>query len=92
MRKRQNNTSSDITTRSQGPLTDDEIEEIRQAYQEGCKGEILIGMRGKERVITMLLPVHSSPDTDEALLKRSIEKIKGMGCSKATSVVVIKNS
>ena len=39
-----NGTETEIA-RPSGPLTDEEIEDIRQAYADGCKGEIIIGMR-----------------------------------------------
>lgn len=82
MRKRQNNMSSDETTRPHGPLTDDEIQEIRRAYQEGCQGEILIGMRGEERVITMLLPAQSFTDNSEVQRQRILAKLKEIECDK----------
>lgn len=83
--KRQNNISSDKTMRPDWPLTDDEIEDIRQAYQEGCKGEILIGMRREERIITLLLPAQSSSESTNTL-QRSLNKLNEMGCNRCYHV------
>ncbi len=69
-----------------GPLTDIEIEDIRQAYRGGCKGEMVIGMRGDERVITMLVPAQSTPDTAEAQIQQSITKLRAMGCERYVRV------
>ena len=62
---------------SKGPLTGIEMEEIREAYRDGCRGEVIIGLRGEERVITILIPAQSgaaSPSDDLAA------KLRDIGC------------
>ena len=78
--------------RPAGPLTEEEIAAARRAYAEGCRGEIIIGMRGDERVITMLVPETPDIPADERLL-RIKEELRSLGCdgcirvrSAATSV------
>ncbi len=56
------------------PLSPEELEEIRAAYRDGCSGEIVIGMRGEERVITMLVPAPGSCDL--------AKKLVGLGCDR----------
>ena len=66
-------------TATQLPLTGEEIEEIRQAYRDGCKGEIIIGLRGDERVITMLVPAQT--DDRASLHQEEINKhLVMLGC------------
>ena len=65
--------------RPRGPLTNQEIEAVRSAYSEGCRGELIIGMRGDERVITMLVPeTANSPAQDRLPLVR--DELRKMGC------------
>lgn len=65
--------------RPSGPLTEEEISAVRRAYENGCCGEIVIGMRGKERIITMLVPqITDSPISHRmAGIKDELKKI---GC------------
>jgi len=65
-----------------GLLTEEEIEDIRQAYLDGCRGEAIIGLRGKERVITVLVP--PQPDSvsftdNRAALK---DRLRELGCDR----------
>jgi|GEM_PF-2133530 len=83
MRKRTVNNELPEVTRPSGKMNVNEIEEIYQAYSSGgCHGEILIGMCGEERVITMLLPAHTNEETDDAELKKCIDKLKQMNCDR----------
>jgi ribosomal protein S13 len=86
MRKRSIHNDFPEITKPCGALNENEIEEIRKAYRDKCKGEILIGLRGEERVITMLLPAHTNKETIEAELKTSIEKLKQMNCDRCIHV------
>lgn len=74
------------TDLSRLPLSPEEIQEIRRAYQEGCQGEILIGMRGEERVVTMLLPAQSTPTAADALLQHSLDRLQSVGCDRCIRV------
>jgi hypothetical protein len=82
MRKRTANNDLLEVTRPFGELNKNEIEEIRQAYRDKCNGEILIGLRGEERVITMLLPAQTNKETGNAAMNLSIDKLKRMRCDR----------
>ena len=62
-----------------GPLTEDEIAAVRRAYSEGCRGELIIGMRGKERVITMMVPETGDGSPTEQM-PRIREELRRLGC------------
>lgn len=66
--------------RPNGPLTDREIEGIRRAYAHGCRGEVLIGLRSQDRVITMLLPPTLDEHSSAEQLRLSLDKLKTIGC------------
>jgi ribosomal protein S13 len=85
MRKRTVNNDLTEIIRPSGELNKNEIEEISQAYRDGCKGEILIGLRGEERVIVMFLPTQDSKTTNTAL-KQDIAKLREMGCNRCLRV------
>lgn len=61
------------------PLTGEEIEEIRQAYRDGCKGEIIIELRGNEQVIKMLVPAqgYNSSGCDVTAME---DHLRNSGC------------
>jgi hypothetical protein len=86
MRKRTVNDDFPEVARACGTLNENEMEDICQAYGDGCKGKILIGMRGEERVITMLLPAHTGNETNDAELKKNIDKLKQMNCDRCIYV------
>lgn len=86
MRKRTVENDLPEVSITNGALHKNENEEIRQAYCNGCKGEILIGLRGEERVVTMLLPAHTNDETDDEELKKSIDKLKQMNCDRCIHV------
>lgn len=77
-RKRSNTTVVD-NERPRGPLADEEVAAVRRAYADGCRGEVIIGMRGEERIITML-----APDTADALAQDRLPAIRAelrrLGC------------
>lgn len=77
-RKRTISTASN-DERPRGPLTNDEIAAVRRAYQDGCRGDIIIGMRGEERIITMLVPHIADVPVDEHTT-RIREDLKKIGC------------
>ncbi len=95
MRERYSNNESSEVERPSGALKENEIEEIRHAYRDGCKGEILIGLRGEERVITMLLPAQAYLEEADSIVPITNSKLKDMGCDKFLIVkrnfAVIKN-
>lgn len=65
--------------RPSGPLTENEIAAVRRAYQNGARGEIVIGMRGDERVITMLVP-HVADVPVSQRMPGIKEELKKIGC------------
>jgi len=65
--------------RPRGPLTDEEIAAVRRAYADGCRGEVIIGMRGDERVITMLVPAVVGLDNGHRLQAMRAE-LRKLGC------------
>ena len=65
--------------RPRGPLTDQEIAAVRRAYEDGCSGDVIIGMRGHERVITMLVPETAS-QAPEDLLPGIREELRRLRC------------
>jgi hypothetical protein len=65
--------------RPAGPLTEQEIAAARRAYADGCRGEIIIGMRGDERIITMLAPETGDIPANDRL-SRIREELRGLGC------------
>lgn len=69
-----------------GPLTDKETEDIRQAYREGCKGEIIIGMRGDKRVITMLVPAQLGSDTQDSMMAQCKKQLERMVCDRSVCI------
>ena len=71
--------------RPRGPLTEDEIEAVRRAYCEGCRGEVIIGMRGDQRVITMLVP-ETANSPAQYRLSRVREELKRLGCDRLARV------
>ena len=78
MRKR---TEAEVA-RPFGPLTEEEIEDLCQAYRDGCGGEVMIGLRGDERVMTMLLPAQSGQDATESQMIRVAEQLRAIGCDR----------
>lgn len=70
-------------SRPHGMLTELELVEIRKAYADGAKGDLLIGMQGEERVLPQLLPPKPSKYDAEMLLKTSLGKLREIGCDKA---------
>ena len=86
MRKRFENNELSKDARLSGTLNKNEIREISQAYQDGCKGEIIIGLCGEERLLTLLLPQQPSPEDTEDLLDRSSIKLKTTGCDRLIRV------
>ena len=65
--------------RPRGPLIDTEITAVRRAHENSCRGEIIIGMRGEERVITMLVPETADTPAQDRL-SRVREELRKMGC------------
>jgi uncharacterized protein (UPF0218 family) len=65
--------------RPRGPLTDEEIAAVRRAYENGCRGEVIIGMRGDERIITMLVPDVADMPVCRGV-PRTREELKRIGC------------
>ena len=78
MRKRVETTVVD-NERPGGPLTDEEIAAVRGAYANGCRGEVVIGMRGDERTITMLVPETADIPAQDRLT-RVREELRRLGC------------
>ena len=78
LRKR-TTTTIESETRPVGPLTEEELEAVRRAYADGCQGDVIIGMRGDERVITMLIPEDSLTSPEDKMVKVR-EQIKILGC------------
>ena len=77
-RKRIETTIAD-NERPRGSLTDQEIDAIRRAYADGCRGELIIGMQGEQRIITMLVPETADTPTGQCL-PRIREELRKMGC------------
>lgn len=77
MRKR--TTSTESETRPSGPLNEEEMEAVRGAYINGCRGEVVIGLRGDERIITMLVP-EIVGESNEACLQNIRQKLQKLGC------------
>ena len=65
--------------RPRGPLTENEIAAVRRAYSEGCEGEVIIGMRGDERIITMLVPETANTSAQDRL-PQIREELRRLGC------------
>lgn len=87
MRKR---TDSEVS-RLFGPLTQEEIEEIRQAYRDGCKGEVIIGLRGNKRVITMLVPAHSYCNSSGCDMVAMEDQLRELGCLRYIRLALHEN-
>lgn len=66
--------------RPKGPLSPEEIEEIRTAYEDGCKGMVVIGLRGDERLTTMLLPAQPNEDREDEQMGLAARNLRRMGC------------
>lgn len=79
MRRRFPDSKTEVTNRPKGPLTKKELEEIRQAYHDGCAGEILIGLRGEERLLMMLLPTQDGGATGSQMI-RAAGQLRAIGC------------
>lgn len=71
------NTVEDTCPR--GPLTDEELAAARRAYRDGCRGEVIIGMRGEERVIAMLVP-ETADTTARGRMPAIRAELKQLGC------------
>lgn len=82
MRKRFRGNDTEDMVRPHEQLTDEERERIRQSYRDGCKGDILIGLRGEERVITMLLPTQPGHKVAEPQLSRAADQLRIIGCDR----------
>lgn len=65
--------------RPRGPLTENELAAVRGAYESGCRGAVIIGLRGEERVVTMLVP-----DTTDAPAQSRLSAVRAelrrLGC------------
>ena len=81
--RRKRTAANDIpeVTRPNGLLTEEELDAIRQAYLDGCRGEILIGLRGEERVVTMLLPAQPNHGSATDQLNRVTNELEKLGCN-----------
>ncbi len=77
---------SSSTITATGPLSPEEIEEIRLAYEGGCRGAVIMGLRGRERVVVMLVPTRAGQDLSSDSLAA---KLRGLGCDR---LVRIKSS
>lgn len=82
MRKRLQGNDTENIVRPHGPLKDEELEQIGQAYADGCRGEILIGLRGEKRVMTMLLPAQPGQDATESQMIRAAGQLRAIGCDR----------
>lgn len=66
--------------RPQGALSEEELEEIGRAYASGSRGSLLIGLRGTERLLTMLLPAQTDAIAAKAQLFNILAKLRSLGC------------
>lgn len=82
---RRNQTADEVAPSSL-PLSPEETEEIRQAYEGGCRGEIVIGFRGRARVVTMLIPVPRGTRVAEEQDARAAERLRVMRCDSSLRV------
>ena len=65
--------------RPRGPLTDEEIAAVRKAYQDGYRGQVIMGMCGEERIIPMLVPeTVDTPAQDRLPAIRA--ELRRLGC------------
>jgi len=62
-----------------GPLTQEELAAVRSACKNGCRGTVVIGMRGEERVVTMLVPDTTDASAQSRLLAMRAE-LRRLGC------------
>lgn len=70
----------DVEARQRGGLSNEEVAEIRDAYLAGGRGSVLIGLRGEERVMTMLLPPQPDAQSWECQLIKAMSEISRAGC------------
>lgn len=63
-----------------GPLTDEERDSRSLAYERGCQGQVIIGLRGEERVLTMLIPLMPDDDREDEVISLSARKFREIGC------------
>ena len=91
VRKRAEQNGVPEVIRPVGELSEIEIEEIRKAYANGCRGEILIGLRGEKRVITMLLPEQPENETSDVPRNKCLAILNEMGCNRCVRIFNITN-
>ena len=61
-------------------LTDDERDRLLWGYENGCQGDIIIGLCGNERITTMLLPVWPDEDRQDEQMSLVAQKLRQIGC------------
>lgn len=66
-------------TRPRGPLTQEELAAVRRACENGCLGTVIIGLRGEERVVTMLVSDTTDASAQSRLLAMRAE-LRRLGC------------
>ena len=77
--QRKKTNSNDISA-PHGVLTETEIEDIRQAYIDGCTGGLMIGLNGEQRLLTTLLPPQSDADSATRQIRQVAAGIRKVGC------------
>jgi len=65
--------------RPRGPSTDEELAAVREAYENGARGTVIIGMRGEKRVVTMLIP-DSTDAASQSRLPVVRAELRRLGC------------
>lgn len=60
-------------------LTDQEIDELRHAYQKGATGSVLIGLKGRTRMLTLHLPHQRTQQSADQQKTRIIAQLKSIG-------------
>ena len=72
--------------RPTGAITNEELDGIRRAYADGCRGDILIGLRGEERVITMLSPAHPNSIGSSSVPEEILKELRALGCDRCQRI------
>ncbi len=86
MRKRSD--ASNEKAKPTGTITVEELEEVRKAYADGYRGDILIGLCGEKRITTMLLPVRPNSDESPAISQKILQKLKTIGCDRCQKITL----
>lgn len=69
-----------------GAITDGELQALKAAFESGAIGELLIGMKGGHRALTLYLPAAEDGRATPKGLSAALDHLRRAGCEQAVRV------